>query len=175
MISWVVMLVSRLLDYVANIEDEPSGGKKHLVGKERERTLTGTPTSDAFASYSDLSLPPKASHFRCRYQSHPPHLEGIGEVILDVLPLASRVKGQDEGTSYCPQPRVFEQVFSVFPLRCSVELHPQQPSVPQLQQVGQRQQQPGSDLFPQDPQAACPPQAGKRLLIGHTEETKVTS
>uniref|UniRef100_H3CIY4 Dual E2 ubiquitin-conjugating enzyme/E3 ubiquitin-protein ligase BIRC6 n=1 Tax=Tetraodon nigroviridis TaxID=99883 RepID=H3CIY4_TETNG len=32
MISWVVMLVSRLLDYVANIEDEPSGGKKHLVG-----------------------------------------------------------------------------------------------------------------------------------------------
>lgn len=41
MISWVVMLVSRLLDYVANIEDEPSGGKKHLVGKERERALTG--------------------------------------------------------------------------------------------------------------------------------------
>lgn len=41
MISWVVMLVSRLLDYVANIDDEPSGGKKHLVGKERERALTG--------------------------------------------------------------------------------------------------------------------------------------
>ncbi|XP_029691286.1 baculoviral IAP repeat-containing protein 6 isoform X2 [Takifugu rubripes] len=41
MISWVVMLVSRLLDYVANIDDEPSGGKKHLVGKERERSLTG--------------------------------------------------------------------------------------------------------------------------------------
>lgn len=41
MISWVVMLVSRLLDYVANIEDEPSGGKKPLVGKERERALTG--------------------------------------------------------------------------------------------------------------------------------------
>lgn len=62
MISWVVMLVSRLLDYVANIEDEPSGGKKHLVGKERERALTGTPTArstfrfDAFASYSDFSL-----------------------------------------------------------------------------------------------------------------------
>uniref|UniRef100_A0A3Q3KMW9 Dual E2 ubiquitin-conjugating enzyme/E3 ubiquitin-protein ligase BIRC6 n=1 Tax=Monopterus albus TaxID=43700 RepID=A0A3Q3KMW9_MONAL len=30
MISWVVMLVSRLLDYVASIEDEASGGKKHL-------------------------------------------------------------------------------------------------------------------------------------------------
>uniref|UniRef100_A0A7N8WZL8 Dual E2 ubiquitin-conjugating enzyme/E3 ubiquitin-protein ligase BIRC6 n=1 Tax=Mastacembelus armatus TaxID=205130 RepID=A0A7N8WZL8_9TELE len=30
MISWVVMLVSRLLDCVANIEDETSGGKKHL-------------------------------------------------------------------------------------------------------------------------------------------------
>uniref|UniRef100_A0A3Q4I275 Dual E2 ubiquitin-conjugating enzyme/E3 ubiquitin-protein ligase BIRC6 n=1 Tax=Neolamprologus brichardi TaxID=32507 RepID=A0A3Q4I275_NEOBR len=37
MISWVVMLVSRLLDYVASIEDEASGGKKHLGGKERER------------------------------------------------------------------------------------------------------------------------------------------
>uniref|UniRef100_A0AAX7SCW2 Dual E2 ubiquitin-conjugating enzyme/E3 ubiquitin-protein ligase BIRC6 n=1 Tax=Astatotilapia calliptera TaxID=8154 RepID=A0AAX7SCW2_ASTCA len=34
MISWVVMLVSRLLDYVASIEDEASGGKKHLGGKD---------------------------------------------------------------------------------------------------------------------------------------------
>nr|XP_029525395.1 baculoviral IAP repeat-containing protein 6-like isoform X13 [Oncorhynchus nerka] len=41
MISWVVMLVSRLLDYVASVEDEASAGKKHLGGKERERTLTG--------------------------------------------------------------------------------------------------------------------------------------
>ncbi|XP_063347269.1 baculoviral IAP repeat-containing protein 6 isoform X5 [Pelmatolapia mariae] len=41
MISWVVMLVSRLLDYVASIEDEASGGKKHLGGKERERPVTG--------------------------------------------------------------------------------------------------------------------------------------
>lgn len=41
MISWVVMLVSRLLDYVATIEDEASGVKKHLGGKERERTFTG--------------------------------------------------------------------------------------------------------------------------------------
>ncbi|XP_028983369.1 baculoviral IAP repeat-containing protein 6 isoform X2 [Betta splendens] len=41
MISWVVMLVSRLLDYVATIEDEGSGGKKHLGGKERDRTFTG--------------------------------------------------------------------------------------------------------------------------------------
>ncbi|XP_056147249.1 baculoviral IAP repeat-containing protein 6 [Lampris incognitus] len=41
MISWVVMLVSRLLDYVASVEDEASGGKKHLVGKDRERTFTG--------------------------------------------------------------------------------------------------------------------------------------
>ncbi|KAM4615408.1 dual E2 ubiquitin-conjugating enzyme/E3 ubiquitin-protein ligase BIRC6 [Polymixia lowei] len=41
MISWVVMLVSRLLDYVASVEDEASGGKKHLGGKDRERTFTG--------------------------------------------------------------------------------------------------------------------------------------
>ncbi|KAL6101444.1 birc6 [Pungitius sinensis] len=41
MISWVVMLVSRLLDCVANIEDEAAGGKKHLGGKERERSFTG--------------------------------------------------------------------------------------------------------------------------------------
>ncbi|KAL0964404.1 hypothetical protein UPYG_G00323370 [Umbra pygmaea] len=41
MISWVVMLVSRLLDYVANVEDEASAGKKPLGGKERERTPTG--------------------------------------------------------------------------------------------------------------------------------------
>uniref|UniRef100_A0A8C7VG54 Baculoviral IAP repeat containing 6 n=1 Tax=Oncorhynchus mykiss TaxID=8022 RepID=A0A8C7VG54_ONCMY len=36
MISWVVMLVSRLLDYVASVEDEASAGKKHLGGKERD-------------------------------------------------------------------------------------------------------------------------------------------
>lgn len=41
MISWVVMLVSRLLDYVASIEDEASGGKKNLSGKERDRPTTG--------------------------------------------------------------------------------------------------------------------------------------
>lgn len=41
MISWVVMLVSRLLDYVASIEDEASGGKKNMAGKERERSFTG--------------------------------------------------------------------------------------------------------------------------------------
>uniref|UniRef100_A0A7N8X1U1 Dual E2 ubiquitin-conjugating enzyme/E3 ubiquitin-protein ligase BIRC6 n=1 Tax=Mastacembelus armatus TaxID=205130 RepID=A0A7N8X1U1_9TELE len=41
MISWVVMLVSRLLDCVANIEDETSGGKKHLGGKDREKNFTG--------------------------------------------------------------------------------------------------------------------------------------
>lgn len=41
MISWVVMLVSRLLDYVASIEDEASGAKKHVGGKERERSFTG--------------------------------------------------------------------------------------------------------------------------------------
>lgn len=41
MISWVVMLVSRLLDYVASVEDEASGAKKHLGGKERERPLSG--------------------------------------------------------------------------------------------------------------------------------------
>lgn len=43
MISWVVMLVSRLLDYVASVEDEASGAKKHLGGKERERPLSGEP------------------------------------------------------------------------------------------------------------------------------------
>ncbi|KAM3606446.1 uncharacterized protein V6R79_016382 [Siganus canaliculatus] len=41
MISWVVMLVSRLLDYVASIEDDASGGKKHLGGKDRERSFSG--------------------------------------------------------------------------------------------------------------------------------------
>lgn len=61
MISWVVMLVSRLLDYVASIEDEASGGKKHLGGKERERTFTGIWTarlslhSDEFTSCLKLT------------------------------------------------------------------------------------------------------------------------
>lgn len=41
MISWVVMLVSRLLDYVASIEDEASGGKKNLGGKERDKSASG--------------------------------------------------------------------------------------------------------------------------------------
>ncbi|XP_028323473.1 baculoviral IAP repeat-containing protein 6 isoform X3 [Gouania willdenowi] len=41
MISWVVMLVSRLLDYVASMEDEASGAKKHLGVKEREKSSTG--------------------------------------------------------------------------------------------------------------------------------------
>ncbi|XP_030643061.1 baculoviral IAP repeat-containing protein 6 [Chanos chanos] len=41
MISWVVMLVSRLLDYVASVEDEATSAKKHLGGKERERAFTG--------------------------------------------------------------------------------------------------------------------------------------
>lgn len=41
MISWVVMLVSRLLDYVATVEDEAAATKKPLNGKDRERFLTG--------------------------------------------------------------------------------------------------------------------------------------
>ncbi|XP_012868979.1 PREDICTED: baculoviral IAP repeat-containing protein 6, partial [Dipodomys ordii] len=41
MISWVVMLVSRLLDYVATVEDEATATKKPLNGKDRERLLTG--------------------------------------------------------------------------------------------------------------------------------------
>lgn len=41
MVSWVVMLVSRLLDYVASVEDEASSAKKHLGAKDRERTFTG--------------------------------------------------------------------------------------------------------------------------------------
>uniref|UniRef100_A0A8D0H8S2 Dual E2 ubiquitin-conjugating enzyme/E3 ubiquitin-protein ligase BIRC6 n=2 Tax=Sphenodon punctatus TaxID=8508 RepID=A0A8D0H8S2_SPHPU len=36
MISWVVMLVSRLLDYVATVEDEAATAKKPLNGKERD-------------------------------------------------------------------------------------------------------------------------------------------
>uniref|UniRef100_A0A3P9HCQ6 Baculoviral IAP repeat containing 6 n=1 Tax=Oryzias latipes TaxID=8090 RepID=A0A3P9HCQ6_ORYLA len=42
MISWVMMLVSRLLDSVSTIEDEASGGKKNLAGKERERPGSGS-------------------------------------------------------------------------------------------------------------------------------------
>lgn len=41
MISWVVMLVSRLLDYVATVEDEAASAKKALNGKDRERLMTG--------------------------------------------------------------------------------------------------------------------------------------
>lgn len=41
MISWVVMLVSRLLDYVASVEDEATATKKHLGGKDRERVFIG--------------------------------------------------------------------------------------------------------------------------------------
>lgn len=41
MISWVVMLVSRLLDYVSTVEDEAAAAKKPLNGKDRERFLTG--------------------------------------------------------------------------------------------------------------------------------------
>lgn len=41
MISWVVMLVSRLLDYVASVEDEATAAKKQLGGKDRERAFTG--------------------------------------------------------------------------------------------------------------------------------------
>lgn len=47
MISWVVMLVSRLLDYVATVEDEAATAKKPLNGKERERFLTGTSELDS--------------------------------------------------------------------------------------------------------------------------------
>ncbi|KAK7823578.1 hypothetical protein U0070_004692, partial [Myodes glareolus] len=39
-ISWVVMLVSRLLDHVATVEDEAAAAKKPLNGKDRERFLT---------------------------------------------------------------------------------------------------------------------------------------
>ncbi|XP_067844789.1 baculoviral IAP repeat-containing protein 6 [Heptranchias perlo] len=41
MVSWVVMLVSRLLDYVASVEDEVAAAKKPLNGKDRERIVTG--------------------------------------------------------------------------------------------------------------------------------------
>ncbi|XP_028844057.1 baculoviral IAP repeat-containing protein 6 isoform X2 [Denticeps clupeoides] len=46
MISWVVMLVSRLLDYVASVEDEATAAaKKPLGGKDRERPFTSNPWS----------------------------------------------------------------------------------------------------------------------------------
>lgn len=51
MISWVVMLVSRLLDYVASVEDEASGAKKHLGGKERERPISGDPGAEIPSPY----------------------------------------------------------------------------------------------------------------------------
>ncbi|XP_016428418.1 baculoviral IAP repeat-containing protein 6-like [Sinocyclocheilus rhinocerous] len=41
MVSWVVMLVSRLLDYVASVEDEATAAKKPLGSKDRERSFTG--------------------------------------------------------------------------------------------------------------------------------------
>lgn len=41
MISWVVMLVSRLLDYVASVEDEATAAKKPLGAKDRERSFSG--------------------------------------------------------------------------------------------------------------------------------------
>lgn len=41
MISWVVMLVFRLLDYVVIVEDEVVVVKKFLNGKDRERFLIG--------------------------------------------------------------------------------------------------------------------------------------
>uniref|UniRef100_A0A673KNA8 Dual E2 ubiquitin-conjugating enzyme/E3 ubiquitin-protein ligase BIRC6 n=1 Tax=Sinocyclocheilus rhinocerous TaxID=307959 RepID=A0A673KNA8_9TELE len=41
MISWAVMLVSRLLDYVASVEDEATAAKKPLGAKDRERSFTG--------------------------------------------------------------------------------------------------------------------------------------
>lgn len=66
MISWVVMLVSRLLDYVANIDDEPSGGKKHLVGKDRERALTGNFSSTSDSIYSRTG--PDGSTNHCQTQ-----------------------------------------------------------------------------------------------------------
>ncbi|XP_068795505.1 baculoviral IAP repeat-containing protein 6 isoform X14 [Struthio camelus] len=52
MISWVVMLVSRLLDYVATVEDEAATAKKPLNGKERERFLTGRGNQWSFINNS---------------------------------------------------------------------------------------------------------------------------
>ncbi|XP_069036040.1 baculoviral IAP repeat-containing protein 6 isoform X3 [Lepisosteus oculatus] len=56
MISWVVMLVSRLLDYVASVEDEAAAAKKHLNGKERERVVTGSQWSFINNSLQSQSL-----------------------------------------------------------------------------------------------------------------------
>ncbi|KAG9344610.1 hypothetical protein JZ751_011282 [Albula glossodonta] len=56
MISWVVMLVSRLLDYVASVEDEAAAAKKHLGGKERDRVFTGNQWSFINNSLQSQSL-----------------------------------------------------------------------------------------------------------------------
>ncbi|MFT7805918.1 baculoviral IAP repeat-containing protein 6 isoform X6 [Arapaima gigas] len=56
MISWVVMLVSRLLDYVASVEDEAAAAKKHLGGKERDRVVTGNQWSFINNSLQSQSL-----------------------------------------------------------------------------------------------------------------------
>ncbi|XP_064411867.1 baculoviral IAP repeat-containing protein 6 isoform X3 [Latimeria chalumnae] len=53
MISWVVMLVSRLLDYV---EDEAGSSKKSLGTKDRERLLTGNQWSFINNSLQSQSL-----------------------------------------------------------------------------------------------------------------------
>ncbi|XP_072565882.1 dual E2 ubiquitin-conjugating enzyme/E3 ubiquitin-protein ligase BIRC6 isoform X5 [Paramormyrops kingsleyae] len=56
MISWVVMLVSRLLDYVASVEDEATATKKHLGGKDRERVFIGNQWSFINNSLQSQSL-----------------------------------------------------------------------------------------------------------------------
>ncbi|XP_066552631.1 baculoviral IAP repeat-containing protein 6 isoform X3 [Amia ocellicauda] len=56
MISWVVMLVSRLLDYVASVEDEAAAAKKHLNGKDRDRAITGNQWSFINNSLQSQSL-----------------------------------------------------------------------------------------------------------------------
>ncbi|KAJ8418302.1 hypothetical protein AAFF_G00140110 [Aldrovandia affinis] len=56
MISWVVMLVSRLLDYVASVEDEAAAAKKHLGGKDRDRVFTGNQWSFINNSLQSQSL-----------------------------------------------------------------------------------------------------------------------
>ncbi|XP_043914359.1 baculoviral IAP repeat-containing protein 6 isoform X2 [Protopterus annectens] len=56
LISWVVMLVSRLLDYVATVEEEATTAKKPLTGKERERLITGNQWSFINNSLQSQSL-----------------------------------------------------------------------------------------------------------------------
>ncbi|CAB1312602.1 unnamed protein product, partial [Coregonus sp. 'balchen'] len=77
MISWVVMLVSRLLDYVASVEDEASAGKKHQGGKERERTFTGSHFKDLIRLRRTAEWPRSSLDTETTAAKEPPEVEPL--------------------------------------------------------------------------------------------------